>query len=51
MDHFQAVSLVQKLSWTFKKYTTILVLGKPLSIFVYSYGVAKLLEFFFQIIA
>lgn len=36
---------------TFKKYTTILVLGKPLSIFVYSYGVAKLLEFFFQIIA
>lgn len=35
----------------FKKYFAILMFGKPLSIFLYSFGVAKLFEWFFIFIA
>lgn len=36
-------------SMSFKKYFFILLAGKPVSIFIYSYGVAKLLELLFHV--
>lgn len=47
-DFLCALAALTKMS--FKKYMTIIVLTKPFSIFAYSYGLTKLIEFVYNLI-